>query len=219
MKRNEFSIPAYSVTREAGGLRFRVPVKSERFRILLNLAWLLVWAMGESAIVRYLLVGSSPAGSFHPVSHPLAGLFLAAFTVAGGVVLWRCLWYMAGRETFLLAPDALRARREIWGIGRSQEFPLDKIESVKAVRLNYRVIYPSWGRRFIGHDENEIVIECAGRTYSYGKGLEEAEAADLVDLLREEMRFHYHPPSVPEVEPAFFEVMETDRETIGGTHG
>jgi hypothetical protein len=219
MKRNEFSNPAFSVTRVATGLRIRVPVKSERFRMLLNLAWLLVWATGEAAIVRYLLEGSSPTGSFHPVSPPLAGLFLAAFTVAGGVVVWRCLWYLAGRETFLLSPDALQARREIWGIGHSQTFPLHGITSVKAGRLKYRVIYPSWGRRFIGHDESEIVIECGGRTHSYGRGLEDVEAADLVDLLKEELRFHYHPQPVPEAEPASFELTEADRKAIGGTHG
>ena len=188
MDSNESSKPVFWVTRESGGLRINVPVKSERYRTLLNFVWLLVWAAGEVGIVVLILAGLN-------VPFPLAGLFLAAFTVAGGVVLWHWLWGAGGRESFLVARDALEARREIWGIGRSRRFDLEKTRSVKATRLKYRVIYPSWGRMFVGHGEGEIVIDCAGRTYAYGKGLELAEAGGVVDLLEEEMDFQFHKQS------------------------
>src|SRR6185295_17544988 len=123
---------------------------------------------------------------------PLAGPFLAIFTAAGGFVLWRWLWCVRGRETFLVGRDALLARREIWGIGRSRRFDLEKTRSVKAALLKYRILYPSWGRMFVGQGEGEIVINYAGRTYAYGKGLEVAEAGGIVNLLDEAIDFQFH---------------------------
>jgi len=203
MDRNESATPAFRVIREPGGLRINVPVKAERFRSLLNLVWFLVWAAGEVAIVLFLLGTFHPAGFVPSVPLPLAALFLAAFSVGGGVVLWRWLWSVGGREIFLVARDSLLARREIWGIGRSRTFDLEDIRSVRAARLKYQVIYPSWGRMFIGHDESEIIIDEAGRTYAYGKGLEESEARDLVDLLLEEMGFQFHRQAGPKARSAF----------------
>ena len=198
MDRTEFSNPALGVTREPGGLRISVPVKSERFRTLLNFVWLVVWAVGEITIVVFLF-----GGRLLPVPLPVAGLFLAAFSIAGGVVLWRWLWSIGGREVFLVARDGLRVRREIWGLGHSRNFEFEKIRSLRAGRLKYRVIYPSWGRMFIGHDESEIVIDCEGRRYAYGKGLEEIEAGNLVDLLEEEMGFQFHKQAPPQERQAF----------------
>jgi|SRR6185369_11156350 hypothetical protein len=201
MDRNESSKPVFWVARESGGLRINVPVQSEQYRTLLNLVWVLVWAAGEVAIVFFILAGLNAPES---VPFPLAGLFLAAFTVAGGVVLWRLLWRVGGRESFLVAREALLARREIWGIGRSRRFDHGKTRSVNAARLKDRVLDSSWGRMFIGQGEGEIVIHHAGRTYAYGKGLEIAEAAALVDLLEEEMDFQFHKVSPREAKPPIF---------------
>jgi hypothetical protein len=192
MDTKEFSKPVFWVTRESGGLRITVPVQFDRYRTLLNLVWLLVWAAGEVAIVPILLGAFNHPGS---VPLPLAGPFLAIFTVAGGMVLWRWLWCVRGNETFLVARDALLARREICGIGHSRRFDLVKSPSVKAGRLKGRALPPSWGRMLVGQGEREVVIDCAGRTYAYGKGLEEAEAGALVDLLEEEIDFQFHKES------------------------
>jgi|SRR6185503_6387033 len=202
MDKNEFSKPVFWVTRESGGLRINVPVKPEGYRTLLNLVWLLVWAAGEIAIVIFILGGFNAPEFLPAVPLPLAGLFLAAFTLAGGAVLWRWLWRAGGRESFLVARDALLARREVWGIGRSRRFDLAKTRSVKAGRLKSRVLSSTWGRMFVGLGESQIVIDCAGRTYGYGKGLEEAEAGDLVDLLEEEMDFQFHKQSPYRASPA-----------------
>lgn len=163
MDRNNASKPVFRVARGPGGLHIRVPVKSERFRSLINLVWLLVWAGGETALVLLMGGAFGSPGADPPASPPLAGLFLAAFTVAGGVVLWRWLWGKAGSESFLVSGNMLLARREIWGIGRSRKFELEKIRSVKAGPLKYRVIYPSWGRMFIGNEVPRVQPSCRGR--------------------------------------------------------
>jgi hypothetical protein len=203
MNKNEFSNPAFRVSREPGGLCVRVPVKSDSFRNLLNLVWLLVWTAAEAAIILFLMGSFKSSGAIPSFSPPLGGLFLAAFTIAGGFLLWRWLWGMGGMESFLVERYALMARREIWGFGHSRRFDLDELRSIKAERLDYRMIYPLWGRMFIGHDEGEIVVVCAGHTHSYGKGLTEDEAWDLVELLQDEMAIRFQQPRFPASRSAF----------------
>jgi len=203
MNTSERSNPAFRVSREAGGLRICVPVKRDRFRSLLNLVWLLVWTVAEAVLILLISGAFNRSGLFPAVSVPAVGLFLAVFTIAGGVVLWRWLWGMGGRESFEVGREALLARREIWGFGHSRRFELDELRSVTAGRLNYRMIYPHWGRMFIGNDEGQIVIVGAGHTHAYGKGLSEAEAWDLVELLQDEMAVRFQRPRFPMGRTAF----------------
>lgn len=188
------SNPAFQVVREPAGLSIRVPVKTDRFRSLLNLVWVLIWAAVEGAIVLHLLGAFGPPETPPSFPLPLTGLFLGIFGAAGGLVCWRWVWGLGGREIFRVEADALVARREIWGIGHTRSFDLERLRSLGAGRLNYQVHYPSWGRMFIGHGEGEIVVDHAGRTFAYGKGLEEAEARDLVDLLEDEIAFRRRNP-------------------------
>lgn len=196
MEKNEVSKLPFRVTHEPAGLCIHVPVKSDKVRALLNLVWLLVWAGGEVAIAIIVLRGVRPQDLVSPDSFPLAELFLAAFTVAGGVVLWRYLWCVGGSEVFRVEHDALLVKRGIWRLGHTRAFSYENIERLRAARLKYRLIYPSWGRMFIGHDESEITIVCDGRTYAYGKGLRQNDAADLVDLLKGEISLQLRDPSI-----------------------
>ena len=81
MDRNEWSSPAFWAVREPAGLRVSVPVKSERFRSVLNLVWLLVWAGAEVVIGLFLWGAWTLPGVVPPGGLPLAGMFLAAFAV------------------------------------------------------------------------------------------------------------------------------------------
>lgn len=105
-------------------------------------------------------------------------------------------------ESFLITLESLTARRDIWGIGHSRIYALGSIRSVNAERLKYRVNIHSWWRMFIGHGERQILVDWSGRTYAYGKGLEEVEAGDLVDLLEDEMSYHSHKQQLPTMRSA-----------------
>ena len=183
MEENEFTHPGLRMIRDGGRLFLLVPVKAQRYRRLLHLMWFLIWMAGEAALVAGLLGWNRiPAPP-----RPVLIAFLSAFTIAGVYILYRLLWYMAGRETFVVTPTNLVAKREIWGIGHTRTFDRDKIQNLWGQRFNYEVVYPSWGRMFIGHGDGEILIESDGKTYAYGKGLEEKEARALADLMKQEL--------------------------------
>jgi hypothetical protein len=184
MEESEFTHPGLRMVRDAAAFTVILPVKAQRYRRLLHLVWFVAWMAVEAALVASLLgwpaVPAPPRGA--------AVVFLAAFTVAGLFVLYRMLWYMAGRETFVVTEDGLSIRREILGAGRTQRFDRASIRSIRGARLSYQVVYPSWGRMFIGHGEGEILIEAGGRSHAFGKGLEEEEARILASLIQQEVR-------------------------------
>jgi hypothetical protein len=170
------------MSRVDGGLSIVLPVKAGRFRWLLDLIWLGVWVVVEGALIAGL------AGArILPRSGPSLVVPLLFFTAAGLFLLYRCLWYWAGRERYVARSDRLLVRREILGLGRERVFPKEEIADLYAQRLKYRMVYPSWGRMFVGNGNGEIVIEASGRRHVFGKGLEVDEAEHLAELLRAEL--------------------------------
>ncbi len=183
MEEDEFTHPGLRMIREPRGFKVVLPVKVDRFRRFLHLVWFVVWLAGEAALVAGLR-GMLP---MPPLPQPVLLAFLAAFTAAGIFVLYRLLWYMAGRETYVVRGDRLEVRREIWGIGHTRAFERSSIRKIRGRRLNYEVVYPSYGRMFIGHGNGEILIEQEGEAHAYGKGLKEEEARTLASLLQQEL--------------------------------
>lgn len=168
--------------RDEEGFQILLPVKAERYRRLLHLVWAVVGLAVEAVLVAALL-------GWEPVRFPsgpvLAGL-LIVFTVSWAFTVFRFLWYAAGRERFVVTRDMIRVHREILGIVFPRVFRREEIRNIRAGRFDYRVVYPSWGRMFIGHGEGEILIETPKRIFAYGRGLEEDEAYKLATMLREE---------------------------------
>ena len=184
MEEDEFTHPGLRMIRESRAFKVVLPVKSDRFRRFLHLVWSVIWLAGEGA----LIAGMRGLLPMPALPEPVLLGFLAAFTAAGIFVIYRLLWYMAGREIFVVRGDRLEMRREIWGIGRTRVFERSSIRKIRGRRLNYEVVYPSWGRMFIGHGNGEILIEQDGEVHAYGKGLKENEARLLASLLHQELQ-------------------------------
>lgn len=188
MEYEGFTHPGVRMVRDPGRLEVTLPVKAQKYRRLLHLVWAWIWLSGEVILIAtlagYDIVPAPPP--------PRAFLltFFAAFTAAGVFVLWRLLWYMAGRETFDVTRGRLLVRRSMLGLGRTRTFEPGRIRSIRGQQLSYRVVYPSWGRMFIGHGNGEVLIDTADGSYAYARGLEEEEAGLLASLLTGELKLH-----------------------------
>ena len=182
MEHDEFTHPGLRMYRNEEGFQILLPVKAERFRRLLHLLWAVV-GLGVEAVLVAAILGWSPVP--FPPRPFLIGL-LIVFTVAWAFNVLRFLWYAVGRERFIVTRDMIRVRREIAGISFPKVFRREQIRNIRAGRFDYRVVYPSWGRMFIGHGEGEILIDTPTRTFAYGRGLEEDEAYKLATLLKDE---------------------------------
>ena len=171
------------ISRAEGGFSLVLPIKTQPFRRLLYAVWLAVWLAGEGLLVA----GLAGWKAFPPLpAEELIGM-LGVFSLAGVFIAWRFLWYRWGREVFTTDRDSLRVRREILGMGRTSVFPLATLRRVKAGSLHYRVVYPSWGRLLIGHGDSQILLNAGAGPVAHARGLEETEAADLAQLLNDEV--------------------------------
>lgn len=171
------------MTRDQGALRVVLPVDAGKYRVFLDVVWLCVWLAAEAA-----LLASVVGARIFPMPRGMLIVPLGLFTAAGGFLAYRWLWYWGGRERFAVEPDRLVVAREIFGVGRVRSFPRERIRDIRARRLHYRLVYPSWGRMFVGTGDGEILIEADGGSAIYGKGLGLSEAERLAELLRSEMK-------------------------------
>ncbi len=171
------------MSRDGGALRVVLPVKAGKYRAFLDFVWFCVWLAAEA-----VLVASVAGGRILPGPRAILVVPLLLFTAAGGFLAYRWLWYWGGRERFAVERDRFVVAREILGVGRVRSFARERIRDIRARRLHYRLVYPSWGRMFVGTGDGEIVVESDGDDAVYGKGLGLAEAERLAELLRSELR-------------------------------
>lgn len=179
---SDLTHPRIRMSRDTEGLHVVLPVKTTKYRWLLDLLWFGVWAVAEGVLIATLL-----GANVLPASASLLGVLLGAFTLAGLFLAYRVLWYWSGKERFDVQAGRLTAAREILGLGRTRTFLRNRIRRIRAQRLRYRVIYPSWGRMFLGNGHGELLIEVDGGSHAYAKGLEVDEARSLAELLSEEL--------------------------------
>lgn len=174
-----------------------LPVQPQPLRMLLHLTWFLVWLLSEGVLLIAVFGGPGVERTQNPAPQWMLKSFLVVFTAAGMFVLWRGLWYLTGREVILVGPETLAMSREIAKIRRTRYFELAHVQNLRVEDLHYRVIYPSWGRMFIGHGRSQIVFDYERASYAFARGLEEEQATNLLKFLKNGMSLGPRPSTWP----------------------
>ena len=172
--------PWVKPTRE--GLRIEIPTRFDTFIRALLGAWLVFWAAGVAVIaLGWLGVIAAPV----PAA-PLWFGFLAAFGAAGIFVAWHLSWVLWGREIVELKDGVFSISRGIglW-TGRARRYPWRGVSGLRTGSFERRVVYPSWGREFVGHDYAYLTFKSEGRDHQFGRGLTMEEAEEILELLRD----------------------------------
>jgi len=177
--------PAHPPLLESGiEKRIIIPVRYLGYIRVLLWVWLAVWGVVELALgwnLVSLLRGSGPTA---PESTAPEGLLLFFFfTLAGAFLAWRLLWVIRGREILQLSSDRLILRREPQG-GRPVKFNRARIRNLRVGSYAGRLIYPSWGRRFVGKENCFVAFDYEGETWEIARGVARTDADYLVSELR-----------------------------------
>lgn len=165
-----------STTQESsGGLEVMVPAKRNIFLMLFLTAWLVGWLMGEIAAGRDLFLGSQGGPKGFLV------FWLVCWTVGGGFAIYVWSWMLAGKERIVLRADALSVRRELFGLGRTNEYDFAHVSNLRVAP----VISDPWssGMRFWGAGSGLVAFDYGAKTFRFGGALDEAEAAQIVKEL------------------------------------
>ena len=165
-----------------GDLIATIPVRFPSYAIVLNAAWFLVWAAGETAL---LLVWNSSIPEKAPFYRPVLLAALVVFSAAGLFLAWRLLWESVGREVLRMSSTELFLRREALGLGRSHRFPIWSVTDFRIGRFNEDPIYPLWSRLFVGKGPCYLSFRADDREIHFGRGMSEADAAYLIDRVKD----------------------------------
>lgn len=114
-------------------------------------------------------------------------LLAVIMAVALAPTFW-LIWQFAGRETLEVDGQTLSIRRSLRGIGRTRRYVAGEIEGL-------RVAFQSAPQR---RELGRILFEHRGRTRTWGAGLDEAEARQIVSAIAARFpsytRPHRYPP-------------------------
>lgn len=163
----------------AEGIEISIPTRHNPLILGLLGIWLLCWILGGYAVISSLfsLVGNGDTLS--------TIIWLAAWVIAGALVLTIWLWNLRGREIIRINSHDLHYRKNFVLFCRSREFDL---EHVKNLRVNPALNISLWLRstmEFWGIGGGSILFDYGFSTWRFGVGLDEAEAKYIIDLIRE----------------------------------
>ncbi len=169
-----------TITRTPNGLEITVPSRKQWFAMLFLPVWLLGWAGG------FVFAGGSVIGSLGGGGAPDLFLlvWLIGWTVGGvfaiGIVLW--LWF--GRESFRINGSKVIFYRGVFGVGVRKSLIRSQVTNIRynavdtGLRGDNRNVAAA-----IGYGTGRIAFDYGMKTYSFGLGVDEAEARYLVDQI------------------------------------
>ena len=114
--------------------------------------------------------------------------WLGAWTVGGCAAIAYWMWSVAGHEIISLTPTSLAIRRDILGFGRSREYDLPSVKNLRVDRapINNSFTWSSPSRSMLG---GAIAFDYGSKTFRFGGGVDEAEASQLIELLKSRYTF------------------------------
>jgi hypothetical protein len=177
----EPSTPRATISEDGGGLRITIPARRHWFLIIFLAAWLCGWLVGEISV---------PIRLFDPELGWREKLFTAAWTlmwtVGGCLFIYVWLWNISGREVVLIDGVSLTIRRHTRVFTRSQSFDLTEVRDLRAAPVATSF---GWGLQsagdFWGLSGGHIVFDYGAKTYRFGGGVDEAEARQLVSVIKD----------------------------------
>jgi hypothetical protein len=181
-----------TTTESPDGLLITIPSKKNWFLILFLGFWLMGWLFGEVAAIHQVIRGHSSHWATAKENGPI-GLnvfligWLGAWTVGGGVAIITWLWNLVGVEKVLLGPSTLMTQREVLGVGPRREFELPSVSKLRVnmgfSNISFRISpMPSVNGGMIAFDYGS-------KTFHFGMGLHEAEAAQIIARMRSRYPF------------------------------
>lgn len=174
------------------GLLITIPSKKNWFLILFLGFWLAGWLFGEVAALHQVIRGHSSHWATAKENGPISlNVFLigwlAAWTVGGGIAIITWLWNLVGVEKVLVGPSTLMTQREVLGVGPRREFELP---SVSKLRVNMGFSNISFRMSPMPSvNGGMIAFDYGAKTFHFGMGLDEAEAAQIIARMRSRYPF------------------------------
>lgn len=165
------------------GLNIIIPSKKNWFALLFGTAWLGGWYLGFVNASSMLF--SSRTGDFEVEG--FLTFWLTVWTLGGLSIITLLLWGYFGQEKFITDKSKILFEKTVFGIGMKNRLEISAIKNFRTEFGN-----DSWfgGNRlaFWGLGPGKIKFDYGLKTYSFGLGVDDAEAKYIVGLLKEQFK-------------------------------
>jgi hypothetical protein len=162
-----------SVERGADGLRIEIPAKRVWPLLAFLLLWISFWTFGAGLAVVDLVNGGDDTGGVI-----FLFLWLGGAALAGGVVVWVLGWNLFGREILTVAGGELVVERRAGPYHSEKRFARDRIVRLRSDPKGSESQWDIWGVT-----GGSIVLDYGSRTHRFASKLDEAESAQLCELI------------------------------------
>ena len=161
------------------GKKYVVPSRKNYFVLGFGTVWLLGWSVGF--IFGSTALFNEGFGQTFPSA--FLGIWLVMWSIGGLVISSILLWGYFGKETLVMGRREVHFQRTVLGVGQKKVLGR---EGVKNFRYQPRETSNSLFRQdysMYGMGEGPVKFDYGMKTYSFGLGLDEAEARWLVKEL------------------------------------
>lgn len=172
-----------TITDTGQGHRIVIPYTRSWFVIFFLGFWICGWAVAEYMVGSQFLKGDAP---------PEGELFMLAWfgvwTIAGLVAIYAMLWQVMGKEVISVYGQVLKTRHDIGGFGFNREYDLVQMRDLRATPVGFNPLDLSSSLQLWGIGGGVIAFEYGAKTIRFGAGLDEAEAKEVVMVIKQHYR-------------------------------
>lgn len=165
------------------GLNIIIPSKKNWFALLFGTAWMGGWFIGflsASGVIFSSGTGDSGTGGF-------IVFWLIGWTIGGIAIASMLLWGYFGQEKFITSRNEILFEKSVFGIGKKVKLEVSELKNFRTEIGNDNVFgsnrWAIWG---LG--PGKIKFDYGLKTYSFGLGVDDAEANYIVGLLKEQFK-------------------------------
>lgn len=162
-----------------GTLSISIPSKKNWFALLFGTVWLGGWYFGFKSVSSALLSdGMSNIGA-----NGFMTFWLIGWTIGGVAIISILLWGYFGQEHFTSDRGEVYLNKTIFGLGIKKQMVAIEIKNIRTEFSN-----TNWfgGDRwaFWGLGPGKIKFDYGLKTFSFGLGVDDAEANHIVELMK-----------------------------------
>lgn len=170
--------------RREDGYVLVLPARYPGWAVLVTALWTAVWSFaGAGLVALWFAPEGTRLRAVRPPAFAVVGLFLLA-AAAGLFLIAHLAWMLYGRERISVRGGALRHRRELFGIGRWHEVPLERVEHVGAGRYDEEYVHPAFARPFLGKGLGYVLLRADGRDRLLFRGIAPEQALQVAREIR-----------------------------------
>lgn len=171
------------VEKTINGLTLIIPSKKNWFVLVFSTFWMGGWFFGFITVLNSLI---SETTNNIGVDGFLI-FWLLGWTAGGITIIVISLWGYFGKEYFVIDRNQVLFEKTVFGIGKKNKFEKSELKNFRVEYVNESMFQRNNWSAF-GFGSGKIKFDYGLKTFSFGLGVNDAEANYIVEILNKEFQ-------------------------------